>query len=274
MARRLQFFKLRSKVFGIGIQIRSLMIMLSALRSLIFWLTFMISGMLVQATFLGQWILNGIGSGNSHRLAQRMRLYWSSFNLWLFFGIPKLRTLRFRSEHLPPQFILVCNHRCNLDPLFVFVIGRPLLFLSKRSVLNVPVVGWWMRLCGDVPVDRSSKESRAGSLSLMRERLQRGDSLLVYPEGTRQSHPDIALGPFKDGAFQMASELKVPIVLLALHRTDKIWPKGSLLLRSNHLQYDFSEPLEVHGKTAEELKLQSFEKMTEMLHTLKEQSPH
>lgn len=247
--------------------------MLRALHSLIFWLTFMGSGALVQLSFLPNWFRNRTGADDSHRLAQTMRLYWSSFNLWLFFGTPALRALKERSKHLPQQFILVSNHRCNLDPLFVFVVGRPLLFLSKRSVLKVPVVGWWMRLCGDVPVDRSSKASRSGSIDLMRERLQRGDTLLIYPEGTRQTDPDLNLGSFKDGAFQMASELKIPIVLLALHRTDKIWPKGSLLLQSSELRYDISQQLAVEGKSAEELKSESFFKLSEMLDGLRENSP-
>jgi 1-acyl-sn-glycerol-3-phosphate acyltransferase len=102
----------------------------------------------------------------------------------------------------------------------------------------------------------------------MRERLQRGDSLLIYPEGTRQVDPNLTLGAFKDGAFQIASELKVPIVLLALSRTDKIWPKGSLLLQSRKLRFTISEPLEIGAKSADDLKTESFEKMTTMLKSL------
>lgn len=124
-------------------------------------------------------------------------------------------------------------------------------------------------MCGDVSVDRSDKESRTKSLNRMRERLTRGDSLLIFPEGTRQTEPQLTLGTFRDGAFQMATELKIPVVLLALHRTDEIWKKGELLLRPSRLRYLVSEPIYGGERKSEELKTEAFEKMTSMLNTLK-----
>ncbi|NBO38619.1 1-acyl-sn-glycerol-3-phosphate acyltransferase [bacterium] len=241
--------------------------MLRLIPTLFFWLTFMGSGILFQIILLIH-LLFVRTTQQHHRLAQQYRLRWSAANLRLFFGAGSLSSLRSASKELPEQFILVSNHRSNLDPLLVFVVGRPLVFLAKKSVLKTPVIGWWMKLCGDVPVDRGEKTSREQSLALMKERLQTGDSLLIYPEGTRQTDPNVPLGPFKDGAFHLAAQSGVPIVLLVLNRTDRVWEKGSLMLNLIPLRWRISQPLASQGRSADELKAQSIEKMLEMVQSL------
>ncbi|NBW82644.1 1-acyl-sn-glycerol-3-phosphate acyltransferase [bacterium] len=197
---------------------------------------------------------------------------WSALTLRLFFGINSVRELRKQAEHLPNQFILVSNHRSNLDPLFVFVIGRPLVFLSKKAVLKSPVIGWWMRLCGDVAVDRSEKSSRQESLAAMKEKLERGDSLLIFPEGTRQTDTSVALGEFKDGAFNLSSQCGVPLVALVLDHTDQIWQKGRLVLQIKKLRYAISESIPSLGRNPQELKEQSVRAMQLMISSFSSQS--
>jgi len=242
--------------------------MLKALLTLYFWLVFMGSGVLMQGLLLLR-LIPVRNPDVRRRIAQRFRLKWSALNLGMFFGAPHLEKLKAGSADLPEQFILICNHRCNLDPLFVFVIGRPLFFLSKKSVLNTPVIGWWMRLCGDVAVERSDKTSRGQSLEAMKARLHKGDSLLIFPEGTRQTEPQVDLGTFRDGAFNLASETGVPIVALALHRTDMVMEKNAIFLNLARLRYMFSQPIPTRGQSPESLKSLTVEEMTKMIQALR-----
>jgi 1-acyl-sn-glycerol-3-phosphate acyltransferase len=242
--------------------------MFKPISTLVFWIVFMGSGLVMQVALGMSWVLAG-NLDTRQKLAQRQRLLWSAMNLNWFFGVPPLSDIRSSTSELPGQFILVSNHRSNLDPLFVFVVGRPLFFLSKKSVLKTPIIGWWMRLCGDVPVERGEKASREKSLAAMRERLQRGDSLLIFPEGTRQTDPQVELGAFKDGAFNLASQTGVPIVLLVLNNSDKVWEKGSLFLKLQPLRYQISSPIVSSGRSAESLKAESIEKMKEMVQSLR-----
>lgn len=122
-----------------------------------------------------------------------------------------------------------------------------------------------MRLCGDVPVDRGEKSSREQSLNSMRERLERGDSLLIFPEGTRQTDPTVPLGQFKDGAFNLAAQSGVPIVALILNRTDTIWRKGRLTLDLQPLQFSISDMIPTLGRDARELKDTAIQTMTSMI---------
>lgn len=241
--------------------------MLKPILTLSFWLIFLGAGLLFQLALVVPYF--GIKDlRERQRAAQKGRLRWSAWTLRLFFSVPKLSTLQSESSHLPEQFILVSNHRSNLDPLFVFAVGRPLVFLSKKSVLKAPVIGRWMRLCGDVSVDRSEKASREKSLQAMRESLSQGNSLLVFPEGTRQSDPQVPLGAFKDGAFMLAAETGVPLVALVMHATHDVWTKGSLLLNFLPLRYRLSEPIESRGRSPEALKSEAVEKMMEMVQSL------
>lgn len=241
--------------------------MFRAARTLIFWLFFVITGRAMQLILTLK--LRGVDDEpQRQRLAQEFRLRWSALILRLFFGVPALDELKNQASHLPNQFILISNHRSNLDPLFVSVIGRSLVFLSKKAVLKSPVVGRWMRLCGDISVDRSEKSSRGQSLNDMRERLERGDSLLIFPEGTRQTDPHLPLGDFRDGAFNLASQTGIPIVALVLKDTGCIWKKGSFLLDPQPLQYAFSEPITATNRQAQELKEQCIQTMKTMIQTL------
>jgi 1-acyl-sn-glycerol-3-phosphate acyltransferase len=125
-----------------------------------------------------------------------------------------------------------------------------------------------MRLCGDVSVDRSEKSSREESLNQMRNRLERGDSLLIFPEGTRQTDPNTPLGDFRDGAFNLASQSGVPIVALVLKDTDFIWRKGSFVLDLKPLQFAVSDPIQSVGRDARELKDHAIQTMKNMIQSL------
>jgi 1-acyl-sn-glycerol-3-phosphate acyltransferase len=232
-----------------------------------FWSFFMVSGLIMQL-ILKIKCMSISHDASKQRLAQHFRLRWSAQTLRFFLGVPALEELKKKVSHLPEQFILISNHRSNLDPLLVAVIARPLVFLSKKSVLKTPVVGRWMRLCGDVSVDRSEKSSREESLNQMRNRLERGDSLLIFPEGTRQTDPNTPLGDFRDGAFNLASQSGVPIVALVLKDTDFIWRKGSFVLDLKPLQFAVSDPIQSVGRDARELKDHAIQTMKNMIQSL------
>jgi len=244
-------------------------LMLNAITTIFFWSFFLISGIVFQLLLLLR--LLGV-KDQTQRQRMAYRLIWSALTLKLFFGVDTVDKLREYAERLPNQFILVSNHRSNLDPLFVFVIGRPLVFLSKKAVLKSPVIGWWMRLCGDVAVNRSEKSSRQESLAAMKDKLERGDSLLIFPEGTRQTDTSVALGEFKDGAFNLSSQCGVPLVALVLDHTDQVWQKGSLVLRIKKLRYAISESIPSMGRTPQELKEQALRTMHSMINSFSSQS--
>lgn len=133
-----------------------------------------------------------------------------------------------------PAGILPCvfmsNHESFVD---IWVLTRFLpessLFLAKRSLFRIPLLGWAMAAGGFVPIDRRDRHSAISSLSLAARRVREGKSLVVFPEGTRSR--DGRLGAFKKGPFHLAIESARPIVPLVIRGSRGILRPDSVLLR-------------------------------------------
>ena len=87
-------------------------------------------------------------------------------------------------------------------------------FLSKDSVFRIWLLGWEMKVAGDIALTRGDKESARKAMLEMRQRLLDKSSVVVFPEGTRSA--DGRLAKFRDGAFRLAIDLGVDIVPLAI----------------------------------------------------------
>jgi 1-acyl-sn-glycerol-3-phosphate acyltransferase len=123
--------------------------------------------------------------------------------------------------------LFVANHRSMADIFLICLLPWEMKFLSKVSVFRIPLLGWLMRTAGDIPLSRGDKDSARAALEQMRNRLQEGASVVVFPEGTRSA--DGTLAPFREGAFRLALELAVDIVPLAIAGTEEALPKHSLV---------------------------------------------
>ncbi|MBN1655060.1 MAG: 1-acyl-sn-glycerol-3-phosphate acyltransferase [Deltaproteobacteria bacterium] len=97
---------------------------------------------------------------------------------------------------------------------------------------KIPVYGWFMKRRGTIPVVRGSLHQMRLLTSLIRAELDRGNSLLVFPEGTRTL--DGRLGRFEPGMFRVARMLKAPIVPVAVTGMYRVMRKGSHLIRPGH----------------------------------------
>ena len=127
-------------------------------------------------------------------------------------------------------YVFVANHQSNADAFIVAMLPWEMKWLSKKSMFDIPLLGWMMRVAGDVEVDRASKESAHRALVDLRDRLDRKLSVVVFPQGTRS--PDGTVGPFRDGAFRLAIEAGVDVIPLAVAGTAQSLPKGSLFFRN------------------------------------------
>lgn len=115
--------------------------------------------------------------------------------------------------------VYASNHESLVDILILgAVLPGDFKWAAKRSVMNIPFLGWHLRLAGHVPVDRSQgKNAAKAAVEAFMTVLEEDKPLLVFPEGTRTQ--DGKLRPFKNGAFQAAVETDSPVVPVALHGT-------------------------------------------------------
>jgi 1-acyl-sn-glycerol-3-phosphate acyltransferase len=154
--------------------------------------------------------------------------------------------------HLDPgrPYLFVSNHKSLADVFLLSRLPWEMKFLSKDSIFRIPLLGWQMRMAGDIPLERGDKESARRAIVQMRDRLLAKSSVIVFPEGTRSAEG--TLGPFRDGAFRLAIELGVDIVPLAIRGTETALPKHSLRFRRTSASVTVLPPVSAAGLTAAE----------------------
>ncbi|HEX6924040.1 MAG TPA: lysophospholipid acyltransferase family protein [Longimicrobiaceae bacterium] len=159
----------------------------------------------------------------------------------------KFRTSGVRVTDPRRPYVAVSNHESLADIFLISHLPWEMKWLSKESIFRIPVMGWMMRMAGDIPVRRNELNSRAQALEGCRERLRQGVSVMIFPEGTRSRTDDLL--PFKDGAFRLAIEAGVPILPLVVAGTRGAMQKGSLVFGRAVAEVRALEPISTEGLT-------------------------
>jgi 1-acyl-sn-glycerol-3-phosphate acyltransferase len=122
-------------------------------------------------------------------------------------------------------YVVVSNHQSLADIPLISNLPWEMKWMGKVELFNLPIVGWMMKLAGDIAVDR--KNARSGAQALLRAQyyLERKCSVMIFPEGTRTL--DGRVRPFTDGAFHLAIRSGKPILPLAIEGSRDCIPKNS-----------------------------------------------
>ncbi|OGW26394.1 MAG: acyl-phosphate glycerol 3-phosphate acyltransferase [Nitrospinae bacterium RIFCSPLOWO2_12_FULL_47_7] len=122
--------------------------------------------------------------------------------------------------------IFVANHQSFFD-IFALsgYIPLQIRWMAKASLFRIPFVGWAMRAAGYISVERENKRSAYKSFLTTVDKLKSGNSIVIFPEGTRSL--DGKIGPFKKGSQLLAIRSGAPMVPVAIIGTGNIIKKGS-----------------------------------------------
>jgi 1-acyl-sn-glycerol-3-phosphate acyltransferase len=125
-------------------------------------------------------------------------------------------------------YIIIGNHTSNLDVSSICIAARNNhCFIGKEELLSNMVLGFFFRTI-DITVNRDSKISSFRAFKTAAERLKNGISVVIFPEATIPLDYPPQLGAFKNGAFRLAIELKIPILPITSPDTWKVlWNTGS-----------------------------------------------
>lgn len=151
--------------------------------------------------------------------------------------------------------IFFANHTSLLDPpLIVSTLPCRPVFVAKKELRWVPVLGWAIWLAGFILIDRRNQKKAYASLADAAARIRAGQSVAIFPEGTRSK--DGALLPFKRGSFTLAMEAGVPLVPLAIHGGHGILPVGAWRTRGGPYTLTVGEPMDPRAfKSPESLRV-------------------
>src|SRR4051812_43683957 len=148
-------------------------------------------------------------------------VYWIVRALFQPFFHIYFRMSRIGREHIPADgpVIFAANHRSFLDPFVIACMSRrPLYYVAKKELFARKLTAWFLNSLGAFPIDRGNADEDA--MATAREILERGDSVLIFPEGTR-IRPG-TLGTPKRGVGRLALETGAPVVPVAVIGTEAI----------------------------------------------------
>jgi 1-acyl-sn-glycerol-3-phosphate acyltransferase len=98
-----------------------------------------------------------------------------------------------------------------MDPFVLILLSKnPIVFIGKKELVKIPVFGFFYKKIV-ILVDRSDPKSRKRVYEMAKRRLQNGTSMAIFPEGLVPTE-NVVLAPYKNGAFSLAIEYKMPIV--------------------------------------------------------------
>ena len=113
--------------------------------------------------------------------------------------------------------LYVGNHRSYLDPI-VIMKDIKVLPVAKLEVASWPLIGIGAKATGVILVHRESKSSRGATIAAMKQTIEEGHPVLIYPEGTTHTQPTTI--EFRRGTFALAAAEGIPIVPVAVDYFD------------------------------------------------------
>lgn len=168
--------------------------------------------------------------------------YWTGYHLsWLLGRL----LFRFRVVHRERLIhegpvIFAMNHESYLDPPLAGIAAkREMYFLARKTLLDVPVLGWVLPKLNVVPVDQEGNDRSA--LKALLRILKAGHGTIVFPEGARTL--DGKMQPALPGLGFVIAKTLAPVVPMRIFGAREAMPRGGGGLRLHPITIVVGEPM-------------------------------
>ena len=156
-------------------------------------------------------------------------LFWWTLLLWIlrlwFFIFYRHRRSGVKCVPKTGPFIIAANHQSNFDPILVGALAHDRLFISiaRDSLFKSKFLAFMMQGFGVIPVRRGESDTKAirGAIAV----LEKGQGILLFPEGTRSQ--DGSIGQFQRGLWLLIKKSQAPVLPFAIEGTFDVWPIGT-----------------------------------------------
>lgn len=153
--------------------------------------------------------------------------------------------------HSAGPLVYMPNHQSHFDILALLLcIRKPFRWVAKKELFAIPLFGTAMRLAGCIAIDRADHEQARSSLDEAVRRISAGDSVMIFPEGTRSV--DGRLQSFKKGGFITALKAQATIIPIAIDGSARVLPKQGRLLRPGTIAISFLPGVDTRGMSIDE----------------------
>jgi 1-acyl-sn-glycerol-3-phosphate acyltransferase len=147
--------------------------------------------------------------------------------------------------------VIISNHQSTWETLAIQTIFPAHTWVLKQELLWLPVFGWSLALLKPIVINRGDKLNAIKKVIKQgSERLSQGISVVVFPEGTRQTYKH--LGDYQNGAAAIAKKSGHDIIPV-YHNAGKFWPKGSFIKKPGVITVVIGKPISSSFLTSSEL---------------------
>lgn len=169
-------------------------------------------------------------------------IMWGRFCCYIFLVNVKVSGLENIDKN--KSYVFTANHQSMFDILVVYG-WLPIIFkwVMKSDLRKVPFIGSACASAGHIFINRTNPLLAKKSLEIAGEQLQNGNSVVIFPEGTRTRTGK--LGKFKRGAFLLALELNLPIVPITLQGSFERLKMRSLKVYPGTITMTIHPPIDV-----------------------------
>ena len=183
---------------------------------------------------------------------------WSKLTLYLGALVCGMRFKIIGLENCPTTpAVYIIKHQSAWETMIMPGLLPPTCAVAKKSLLNIPLFGWSLRMSRTIPIDRKASISAFKKvINLGKSRIAEGLSIVIYPEGTRVSpgeHPK-----FHKTAMMLAKDAGVPIVPIA-QNSGSCWRRNSFLKYPGLITVVIGRPIDSKAASSEALNTQVYE---------------
>lgn len=151
------------------------------------------------------------------------------------------------------SYIFVSNHQSSYDIFLIYgYLGQAIKWVMKQSLRKIPLVGYACERAGFIFVNTSSAQAAAKTIQVAESKLKNGASVIIFPEGSRTRTGKIE--KFKKGAYQMALDLKLPIVPVTINGAFNILPVHTYLIHPHKMELIIHDPIETDSIQVENIR--------------------
>ena len=159
------------------------------------------------------------------------KLCYFFIRLWalgMFFGMGfRYRLIKETKKKIDKKqaYVIISNHTSIMDVMLPCILfpNHPLCYVGKKEIEKIPIFGTvYRRVC--VMVDRKSARSRADVYRRCAERMNEGQSVVIFPEGGVPDDTSVVLDEFKDGAFILSTKHQFPIAVYTFKGLKEMFP--------------------------------------------------
>ena len=153
----------------------------------------------------------------------------------IFYTYPavKRKIYNEHGENFSKPAVIIANHTSFLDVMAMGARNGNIIFLVSDHVYNNPIIGLGVRLAGFYP----ASEGLETGVEHLREKVEQGFSIMIFPEGTRSE--DNSIKRFKKGAFYLAQEFKLDILPILIQGYSEAVPKNDFILNGTSTAIKF-----------------------------------